>query len=198
MIRNVIFDIGGVVLGRDFSRLAELLGDTFSFIAGNDFPAYWSEFDRGTYTREEVASMLASDKGCSIEEAQERIQALLDLLQPVSETVELIAELKGEGVKTYVLSNMSREFYEHISTTFDVFEHFDGAVVSCYERINKPDEGIYTCLLERYGLEPSETLFVDDKAINTAAAAELGLHTVTFDEQGVENIRALLARHNQA
>lgn len=196
MIRNAVFDLGGVVLGRDFVRLAELLGDTFSFIAGNDFPAYWSEFDRGMYTREEVATMLATDKGCSLEEAQRSIQHLLDLLQPVPETVELIADLKAQGIKTYVLSNMSREFYEHISQ-FPVFEYFDGAVVSCYEHINKPDRGIYTCLLERYGLEPSETLFTDDKAPNTAAAAALGLHTVTFDEHGVENIRALIGEQNR-
>lgn len=195
MIKNVIFDLGGVVLGRDFKRLAELLGDTFSFIAGNDFPAYWSEFDRGIYTREEVATMLASDKGCSVEDAQRSIQALLDLLQPVPETEALIAELKEEGIRAYVLSNMSREFYEHISC-LPVFAHFDGAVVSCYEHVNKPDKEIYTCLLERYGLEPSETLFTDDKAPNTAAAAALGLHTVTFDEHGVERIRQLICSLN--
>lgn len=192
MIKNVIFDLGGVVLGRDFSRLAELLGDTFSFIAGNDFPAYWSEFDRGMYTREEVAEMLAADKGCSVEEAQRSIQDLLELLQPVEETVELIEELKERGFKMYVLSNMSREFYAHISR-FPVFDYFDGEVVSCYEHINKPDEGIYTCLLERYDLRPEECLFADDKAPNTAAASTLGFHTVTFDEHGVERIRELLA-----
>lgn len=192
MIKNVIFDLGGVVLGRDFSRLAELLGDTFSFIAGNDFPAYWSEFDRGMHTREEVAEMLAADKGCSVEEAQRSIQDLLELLQPVAETEELIRELKERGVKMYVLSNMSREFYEHISR-FPVFDYFDGEVVSCYEHINKPDEGIYTCLLERYDLRPEECLFADDKSINTAAASALGLHTVTFDEHGVERIRELIA-----
>ena len=194
MSKNVIFDLCGVVLGRDFSRLAKLLGDTFSFIAGNDFPAYWSEFDRGMYTREEVAEMLAADKGCSVEEAQRSIQNLLELLQPVEETVELIKELKERGVKMYVLSNMSREFYAHISR-FPVFDYFDGEVVSCYEHINKPDEGIYTCLLERYDLRPEECLFADDKAPNTAAASALGLHTVTFDEHGVERIRELLAEN---
>ena len=192
MIRNVIFDLGGVVLGRDFARLAQLLGDTFSFIAGDDFPPYWSEFDRGIYTRDEVAAMLASDKGCTVEEAQSDIQALLELLQPVPETVELIEELKREGIGCYVLSNMSREFYEHISR-FEVFGYFDGEVVSCYEHLNKPDPRIYTCLLERYGLKAGETLFADDKALNTAAAAALGLHTVTFDDHGVERIRAVSA-----
>ena len=198
MIRNVVFDLGGVVLGRDFNRLAELLDKTFSFISGSglDFPTYWSEFDRGMYTRAEVTELLAADKGCTVEQADRPIQDLLDLLYEVPETKALVKELKAAGYGLYILSNMSREFYEHISRQ-EVFGYFDGAVVSCYEHVNKPDERIYRILSERYGLVPSETIFADDKKINTDAAAILGFHTVTFDASGngVEQIRRLLDEH---
>ncbi len=198
MIKNAIFDLGGVVLGRDFKRLGEVLGNTFAFISADEsFPEYWSEFDRGTYTREEVTRMLAEDYNLTIEDATEQVQRLLELLQPIPETVALIEELKAKGVRCYVLSNMSKEFYAEL-LKFPLFELFDGAVVSFEERINKPDRGIYEALLSRYGLEPSESIFADDKIANTKAAAALGLHTVTYDcnGDGVERVREIIWREN--
>lgn len=184
MIKNVIFDLGGVVLGRDFKRLGEVLGKTFDFISADaDFPEYWGEFDRGTYTREEVTTMLARDFNLTVSQAHEEIQKLLELLQPIPETIEIIEQLKAKGIGCYVLSNMSKEFYAEL-VKFPVFELFDGAVVSYAERINKPDRRIYEIILSRYGLEPSETLFADDKRANTEAASLLGIHTLTYDCNG--------------
>lgn len=198
MIKNAIFDLGGVVLGRDFKRLGEVLGNTFAFISADEsFPEYWSEFDRGTYTREEVTRMLAEDYNLTLEDAHEQVQRLLELLQPIPETVALIEELKARGIRCYVLSNMSKEFYAEL-LKFPVFELFDGAVVSFEERINKPDRGIYEALLSRYNLVPSESIFADDKIANTEAASLLGLHTVTYNcnGDGPERVREIIWREN--
>lgn len=184
MIKNVIFDLGGVVLGRDFKRLGDVLGNTFAFISADEsFPEYWSEFDRGTYTREEVTRMLAEDYNLTLDDANEQVQRLLELLQPIPETIEVIEEFKQRGIRCYVLSNMSKEFFAEL-VKFPVFGLFDGVVVSYQERINKPDRGIYEAILSRYELLPSETLFADDKIANTDAAVELGLHTLTYDCNG--------------
>ncbi len=194
MIKNVIFDLGGVVLGRDFKRLGEVLGNTFAFISADEaFPEYWSEFDRGTYTREEVTRMLAEDYNLTFEDANEQVQRLLELLQPIPETERLIRELKAKGIRCYVLSNMSKEFYAEL-LKFPIFELFDGAVVSYQERVNKPDAKIYETILSRYSLEPSETVFADDKAANTEAASRFGIHTVTYDcnGDGPDRVRALV------
>ena len=199
MIKNVIFDLGGVVLGRDFKRLGDVLGDTFAFISADEaFPEYWSEFDRGTHTRAEVTKMLAEDYNLTLEDAHDQVQKLLELLQPIPETEELIKELKAQGIKCYVLSNMSGEFYAEL-IKFPVFEHFDGAVVSYQERINKPDKGIYEAILSRYNLVPEETVFADDKIANTEAASEFGIHTVTYDCNGTgpDDVRAIVKRYNE-
>lgn len=199
MIRSAIFDLGGVVLGRDFQRLGDVLGRTFAFISADAaFPEYWSEFDRGTYTREEVTRMLAEDYNLTIEDATNQVQKLLELLQPIPETEVLIRELKAQGIKCYVLSNMSKEFYAEL-LKFPVFELFDGAVVSYQERVNKPDDKIYETIIERYGLVPHETLFADDKVANTEAASRFGIHTVTYDcnGDGPERVRAIVARENR-
>lgn len=197
MIKNVVFDLGGVVVGRDFDNLTKLAGDAFSFLSGHEFPTYWSDFDRGIYTREEVGVLLANDRKCSVEEAQEKIQNLLELLQEVPETKDFIRKLKAEGKKLYVLSNMSPEFYAHLKQ-FEVFQYFDGEVISGYEHVNKPDEKIYRILLDRYELNPNETLFADDKPVNTAAAAALGIHTVTFGNDGLEQMQKVIDEQAQA
>lgn len=197
MIKNVIFDLGGVVLGRELRRLGDVL-NTFAFISADEsFPEFWSEFDRGTYTREEVTTLLSEEYNLSYEDASEQVQQLLDLLQPIPETVAVIEELKERGIRCYVLSNMSKEFYAEL-LKFPVFDLFDGAVVSYQERVNKPDRRIYEIILSRYGLEPSETVFADDKIANTEAAAALGLHTVPFDclSDGPEVLRNLVWEHN--
>lgn len=199
MIRNVIFDLGGVVLGRDFKRLGEVLGNTFAFISADEaFPEYWSEFDRGTYTREEVTAMLAEDYNLTLEDANDQVQKLLELLQPIPETDKLIRELKQAGIRCYVLSNMSKEFYAEL-LKFPVFELFDGAVISYQERVNKPDDKIYEIILERYGLEPSETVFADDKVANTEAASRFGIHTVTYDcnGSGPDDVRKIIAQESK-
>ena len=141
--------------------------------------------------------MLAEDYNLTLEDAHEQVQRLLELLQPIPETIALIEELKARGIRCYVLSNMSKEFYAEL-LKFPVFELFDGAVVSFEERINKPDRGIYEALLSRYNLVPSESIFADDKIANTNAASLLGLHTVTYNcnGDGPERVREIIWREN--
>ena len=59
----------------------------------------------------------------------------------------------------------------------------NGEVVSCEEHTVKPEPRIYEILLERYGLTPSETLFIDDREMNIEAAAALGIHGFVFDHR---------------
>ena len=66
---------------------------------------------------------------------------------------------------------------------FPVYGLFDGEVVSCEEHTVKPEPRIYEILLERYGLTPSETLFIDDREMNIEAAAALGIHGFVFDHR---------------
>ncbi|MFQ7503442.1 MAG: HAD-IA family hydrolase [Alistipes finegoldii] len=71
--------------------------------------------------------------------------------------------------------------FEHVARVhrlpapFSVYRLFDGEVVSCEEGTVKPEPRIYEILLERYGLDPAETLFIDDRAANIAAAEGLGI-----------------------
>lgn len=69
----------------------------------------------------------------------------------------MVGDLKRVGYKLYVLSNMSREFIDFLRK-MPVYRCFDGEVISCEEQVVKPEPEIYRRLLDRYSLDPAETL----------------------------------------
>ena len=105
--------------------------------------------------------------------------------EPIPATERLVGELKAAGYRLYVLSNMAREFIAHLRR-FPVYGLFDGEVISCEELTVKPEPRIYEILLGRYGLDPGETLFVDDRAANIEAAGRLGIRGFLFDHRDPE------------
>lgn len=190
-MKNIVFDLGGVVFARrredctpDFIRF-------FSFVRQEQIPHFWEEYDRGTRTLDEVAGDLCRVHQCDRPTCDAMLRTAIDLQRPVGATERLIGELKAAGYRLYVLSNMSREFIAFLRR-FPVYRHFDGEVVSCEELTVKPEPRIYEILLERYGLQPSETLFIDDRRVNIEAAAALGIRGHLFDSHDPEGACAAI------
>lgn len=192
MIKNIIFDLGGVVIGRDYALRGDRLR-SFRFLQGENFPQYWKDFDMGIATQEETANAISQQEGYTPQEACEMIDYIRGLYNEFPETVSLVKELNNKGYKLYVLSNMPYEFYNYIKS-FEVFRYFDGVVISSVEKMSKPDPEFFRLILNRYGLKPEETLFVDDKKMNTSAAAGLGMHTCLFDAvgDGCDEVRKII------
>ena len=99
---------------------------------------------------------------------------------PIDESVEILSELKEKEVLLYILSNWSAETYPIAEKHFDFLSWFDGKIISGEVGIVKPDLGIYKLLIERYDLDPQQTIFIDDKLENIKAAEFLGIHGIHF------------------
>ncbi|WP_418983936.1 HAD family hydrolase [Alistipes sp.] len=179
-MKNIVFDLGGVLFARDKSRCTPDFVDFFSFVRSEQMPRFWEEYDRGASTLDEVTDTLCRINGCSREKCEEYLRLSIVLQETVAPTERLIGELKAAGYKLYVLSNMSREYIAFLRR-FPVYGLFDGEVISCEEQTVKPEPRIYRILLERYKLDPVETLFVDDRPANIAAAEALGIRGQLFD-----------------
>ncbi len=179
-MKNIIFDLGGVVFRRDPAKCTPDFIDFFAFVRFPKMPRFWEEYDRGTLTLEEVIDLLAADKGVSREKCADYVRLAIDKQEEIRPTADLIADLKAAGYRLYVLSNMSREFIDFLRQQ-PVYRYFDGEVISCEELTVKPEPRIYELLLERYALDPSESLFIDDRPENIAAAREKGIHGCLFD-----------------
>ena len=182
-MKNIVFDLGGVLFARDRKKCDPELLEFFGFLRAPQMPHFWEEYDRGTNTLESVTRTLVELTGQTYARCAEVLQQAIDLQEPIPVTEQLIRDLKASGrYRLYVLSNMAHEFIAHLRR-FPVYGLFDGEVISCEELVVKPEPRIYEILLERYGLNPSESLFVDDREANVAAAERQGIHGFLFDHR---------------
>jgi 2-haloacid dehalogenase len=100
---------------------------------------------------------------------------------PVHETVNILRELKdSRQYRLYALTNWSAETFPWALNTFEFLHWFEGIVVSGVEKMRKPQPEFFKILFDRYRVEPSTALFIDDNAKNVEAGSRLGLKTVHF------------------
>ena len=148
-------------------------------------PEFWEEYDRGVVTYDEVIESLAEYNSCDRELAASNLHRSILTQEAIPATKALIESLKAAGYNLYVLSNMSKEFIEFLRQQ-EVYQNFDGEVVSCEEHIVKPDPVIYRTLTTRYDLDPAETIFIDDRKENIEAAIAEGWHGYHFNARNPE------------
>ncbi len=94
------------------------------------------------------------------------------------DTVAILKELKANGVPVYGITNFPAEKFAITRKRHSFLDLLDGIVVSGEVRLMKPDPGIFLHFLERFDLEASRCVFIDDSKVNTEAAARLGFHGV--------------------
>ena len=141
-MKNIVFDLGGVLFARDKNKSTQEFHEFFSFIRSERMPLFWEEYDRGASTLGEVTDILARTTGCPREKCERFLLLSIDMQEPVAPTERLVGDLKAAGYRLYVLSNMSREFIAFLRR-FPVYRLFDGEVVSCEEGTVKPEPRIY-------------------------------------------------------
>lgn len=197
-MKNIVFDLAGVVVARNQERCPQYIMDYFYFInSGEALPEFWDDYDRGTRDIDSVAQCLAEFRDSDFETAKSRMLEAVTYQEQVAPTAELIAELKAAGYRLFVLSNMSKDYIEFLRE-MPVFQHFEGEIVSCEVGLIKPEREIYNLLLDRYNLVPEQTIFIDDRKPNVDAAAEVGINPFHFDrndpEKSCEQLRCILLK----
>lgn len=197
-MKNIVFDLAGVVVARNQERCPQYIMDYFYFInSGEALPEFWDDYDRGTRDIDSVAQCLAEFRGSDFETAKSRMLEAVTYQEQVAPTAKLIAELKAAGYRLFVLSNMSKDYIEFLRE-MPVFQHFEGEIVSCEVGLIKPEREIYNLLLDRYNLVPEQTMFIDDRKPNVDAAAEVGINPFHFDrndpEKSCEQLRCILLK----
>ena len=93
----------------------------------------------------------------------------------------LVREFKERGYHIWGLTNWSRELFPLVRNRYPVFDLMDGIVVSGVEKVIKPHPELYHILLERYGLNAAECVFIDDNAANVAGAEAVGIRGIRFE-----------------
>lgn len=189
MYKNIIFDLGGVMV--DFDPKTYLVdrfcnAEVEEQVSQLTFESEeWKLLDAGLITRSEAnLRMLARAKeyGRAFE-----VQGVLDdwmhILRPRRRMQTLVGQLKQHGYCVYYLSNIPEDVLALLMER-DFKGLFDGGVASCEVKINKPDPRIYQALLDKYQLKADECIFIDDRADNIKAASLLGLGTYQMHSVG--------------
>ncbi len=199
-MRNIIFDLGGVVLDWNPDLILESfysdLDARVAMKAALFQHADWLQMDRGMLTESEVVTRLEKRTGRPIAELTGLFDAVRTSLQPKPDTVALIDRLARECVPLYCLSNMPAGTFAYLRKLHAFWPRFRGIVISGEIKMMKPEREIFEYLLNRFDLNPAETVFVDDHRPNIEAAQAIGLHTVLFrDARQCElELQPLLAR----
>jgi HAD superfamily hydrolase (TIGR01509 family) len=184
MIKNVIFDIGNVLL--EFKPL-DYLRKTFNddnlekFLYKEVFQCKeWLHLDRGILTQDEAIKIISLRNPKQEVHIKRCMDNWIDILSPIEGTVKILNELKENGYKLYLLSNFHSLAFEAVYSRYDFFKHFDGGIISYKENLLKPESEIYTKLLDTYNLNAEECLFIDDTLVNIEVASSLCIKTVHF------------------
>lgn len=185
-ITTVTFDLGGVLIDWDPRYLYRTLFDDEAemeaFLAEVTTPEWNAEQDAGRTWVEAVDSLAEEypEHRPLIEAYHLRWPETLG--DAIEGTVDILAELRDAGVRLLALSNWSAETFPVARERYPFLGWFEGIVISGEVKAAKPDERIFRVLIDRHGVEPSETLFVDDNEPNVRAAAALGFVTVRFTD----------------
>ena len=184
-VRNVIFDLGGVVLDWNpdhivsrFQPVLELRASLKAALFGPD----WRLFDRGTLTESELIERLESGVGRPKQEVMAILDAVRDSLVEKPETVKLIRALQAQGTPLYCLSNMPAAIYTHLRRRHNFWDAFSGIVISGEVKMMKPEPAVFQHLLDTFNLRAEESVFIDDVLANIDSAKQMGLHTIWFKD----------------
>lgn len=190
-INTIIFDLGNVLI--DWNPL-HVFNDT-----------YFESLEKRDYFFSHICTMdwnEQQDAGRSIVEAtQELIEKFPDWEQPIRdyygrwtemlggpihESVEIFRQLKENGkYKTYALTNWQAGLFDVALVRYNFLHWFDGRVVSGEEKIRKPFPEFYQRLLDRYSVNPSEAVFIDDSLRNIKAAEGMGIKSIHFQSSSL-------------
>ncbi|HAL29490.1 MAG TPA: hypothetical protein DCP20_02095 [Coriobacteriia bacterium] len=167
---NVVFDLGGVVLSWSPTDIIASVFDTTTdreLVLEQVFGhPDWVELDRGTLDVADAVEGAAVRTGLKESQLRAMFEAVPRFLIPIPDSVMLVEAVRDSGSLVFALSNLHRSSLSHIDATYSVFELFAGRVISCEVGACKPEAEIYSLLLEREGLDPLETVFIDDVQAN--------------------------------
>ncbi len=194
MIKNIVFDIGNVLM--EFNPIEYLKGLGYSKEEAKDLiecifsSEEWILLDRGSLEEEKAIEIFCSRAPKLQEEIKRVMNSWVDMLLPMEETIELLKELKNNGYNIYLLSNYHRKAFKITKDRNQFFDLVDGYVISYERHFIKPQREIYIELLDKYSLKAQETVFIDDVEANILGAEEVGIKGILFENM-VELIRNL-------
>lgn len=183
-IKNIIFDLGGVILEDHFPIAAEKIVEVYPNINIDELITTFHKNDLDVYHTGQKSY-------------EQRWQAILqeinhpeldidllrkiheDIFQPVPGTIEIVRKL-SQNYPLYLLSNQIEALMPNLRTKYDFFELFQFQAVSYEANLCKPNLDFYQYFLDKTKINPEESIFIDNSQKNLDPATSLGIKTILF------------------
>ena len=202
MIKNIIFDIGNVIINYNQKKIISNFTDKedeIKYIFDEIFNSpEWTLMDLGDITNDGAIEIINKRNTFKYEKLTQEFLNEWYKKQPINrDIVEIAKILKKNGYNLFVLSNMANLTYEYFKND-EFFSLCTGIVISAHEHVKKPDEKVYRLLLERYNLNAEECLFIDDddSGKNYETANRTGIKGRRIIPNQVEDVKKLLLEFN--
>lgn len=185
MIKQILFDCAGVLTEMNFRGMmlklsgSEEIADCFvSHLWSPDSP--WHLYDKGELDTQQIVEELRKFMPVELHAyLQEFIEVFPDVFPPMAGMEEMVDALHARGYRCYLLSNFPACFEEMLRRT-PVLQKLDGMVVSYRIHMLKPDPATFLKAAQILGIDPAETVFIDDSLPNVEGAKKAGMEAYHF------------------
>ncbi len=184
MIKNVIFDMGNVLIRFDpayfIARFDVDAADEVLLMREVFQSLEWAKMDRGSLTDDEASKIICKRLPTRLHDTADKLVHMWDRpILPIEGMEELIKELHENGYKIYLLSNASyrqHAYWPRVPASV----YFDDTLISADYRLVKPQPEIYEAAFKKFGILPEESVFIDDAPMNIEGAENAGLEGFVF------------------
>ena len=187
-IGNVVFDVGDVLVHfryRDHMKDLGFSEDAVDYLSEHMVrTGFWNEMDMGIRTEKDALEHFTKE----IPQYGEEIRIFWDhtegLVKEYPYARDLVRSIRAQGYGVYILSNYPTEIAARHWPTFQFLPESNGYIISGREKLVKPDPAIYRLLESRFGVDLTESLFVDDRRLNLDGAEAVGMESLLFKGYG--------------
>lgn len=186
MIRNMVFDIGNVLMDFRWKEyMRSLFGEDETLIQtinqGIWHNGCWAAMDKGEMDDAATLRSAVAFAPQYEKEIKLTLDSVAHAFHKFKYSIPWIQELKRMGLNVYYLSNYSAFSVAANPDVLDFIPYMDGGVFSFEVKAVKPEPEIYRCLCDKYGLKPEDCLFTDDVPANVNGAQACGFQGIVFE-----------------
>lgn len=198
MINTIIFDIGNVLAYFHWEEIYRkyFSDDEFEQVANvtvRDLNS-WNLIDQGLNSFDDYIDYVGETLPNLKEKIRKVILEIFETIMPFDYAESWVKEMKERGYKVYILSNYGDLPFNLSKARYTFLNHVDGEIISYREKVIKPDKEIFEILFNRFEINPSQAVFIDDNANNIEGAKKVGLNTIHFTDfqKAQEELEVLL------
>lgn len=195
MIKNVVFDMGGVLIDYNARKtITAYFPEKFHDVLMQEVfgSELWHKLDRGLLRHDEAISIVLPKIP---EETRPLIKEMLsdfyEYMPPFPEMYDFIKRIKAAGYNVYLLSNATPRFFDNY-LNIPAMSLMDGFFISCVYKMLKPQKEIYEAFCNKFSLKPEECFFIDDLPQNIEGAKNYGMKGFIFKNLDIKNLEIAL------